>query len=166
LRTVPVWSLAAAQAPRLQTIPRRPHEQDDRRRHRRLRAGTRRPRGGAGETHRLRVKGFYKAEDDALFAAIKKFEAKHPKVKIELSQYPVQDMIPKTVAALDSEQPARRRVCRRSRLPRSPRNGRSRASRGHQQRDRSDSHALCAEHRRDHALYDDKVKTRAYYAFS
>ena len=47
------------------------------------------------------VKGFYKAEDDALFAAIKKFEEK-TKVKVELSQYPIQDMIPKTVAALDS----------------------------------------------------------------
>ena len=51
------------------------------------------------------VKGFYKAEDDALFAAIKKFEAKNPKIKIELSQYPIQDMIPKTVAALDSGTP-------------------------------------------------------------
>ncbi|MCZ8256786.1 MAG: carbohydrate ABC transporter substrate-binding protein, partial [Polaromonas sp.] len=48
------------------------------------------------------VKGFYKAEDDALFAAIKKYEEKHKGVKIDLSQYPVQDMIPKTVAALDS----------------------------------------------------------------
>src|SRR3954464_14310935 len=51
------------------------------------------------------VKGFYKAEDDALFAAIKKFEDKHKGVKIELSQYPVQDMIPKTVSALDSGSP-------------------------------------------------------------
>ncbi|MEP7102602.1 MAG: ABC transporter substrate-binding protein [Burkholderiales bacterium] len=51
------------------------------------------------------VKGFYKAEDDALFAAIKKFETKHPKIKIELSQYPIQDMIPKTVSALDSGSP-------------------------------------------------------------
>ncbi len=51
------------------------------------------------------VKGFYKSEDDALFAAIKKFEAKHPKIKIELSQYPIQDMIPKTVSALDSGSP-------------------------------------------------------------
>jgi multiple sugar transport system substrate-binding protein len=50
------------------------------------------------------VKGFYKSEDDALFEAIKKFEAKTG-VKIELSQYPVQDMIPKTVAALDSGTP-------------------------------------------------------------
>ncbi|WP_342360468.1 ABC transporter substrate-binding protein [Terrarubrum flagellatum] len=47
------------------------------------------------------VKGFYKSEDDALYAAIKKFEEKS-KVKVELSQYPVQDMIPKTVAAIDS----------------------------------------------------------------
>jgi multiple sugar transport system substrate-binding protein len=51
------------------------------------------------------VKGFYKSEDDALFEAIRKFEARHKGVKIELSQYPVQDMIPKTVAALDSGSP-------------------------------------------------------------
>ena len=51
------------------------------------------------------VKGFYKAEDDALFEAIKKYEAKNPGVKIDLSQYPAQDMIPKTVAALDSGSP-------------------------------------------------------------
>ena len=51
------------------------------------------------------VKGFYKSEDDALFAAIKKFEAANPKIKIDLSQYPIQDMIPKTVAALDSGSP-------------------------------------------------------------
>ncbi len=51
------------------------------------------------------VKGFYKSEDDALFAAIKKYEAKHKGVKVELSQYPIQDMIPKTVAALDSGSP-------------------------------------------------------------
>jgi len=50
------------------------------------------------------VKGFYKSEDDALFEAIKKYEAKSG-VKVELSQYPVQDMIPKTVAALDSGSP-------------------------------------------------------------
>jgi multiple sugar transport system substrate-binding protein len=46
-------------------------------------------------------KGFYKSEDDALIAAIKKFEEKTG-VKVELSQYAIQDMIPKTVAALDS----------------------------------------------------------------
>jgi multiple sugar transport system substrate-binding protein len=51
------------------------------------------------------VKGFYKAEDDALFKAIAKYEAKHKGVKVELSQYPIQDMIPKTVAALDSGNP-------------------------------------------------------------
>jgi len=50
------------------------------------------------------VKGFYKSEDDALYEAIKKFEQKTG-VKVELSQYPVQDMIPKTVAALDSGTP-------------------------------------------------------------
>ena len=50
------------------------------------------------------VKGFYKSEDDALFAAIKKFEAKTG-VKVDLSQYAVQDMIPKTVSALDAGTP-------------------------------------------------------------
>jgi multiple sugar transport system substrate-binding protein len=50
------------------------------------------------------VKGFYKSEDDALYVAIKKFEEKTG-VKVELSQYPVQDMIPKTVAALDAGTP-------------------------------------------------------------
>ena len=50
------------------------------------------------------VKGFYKSEDDALFEAIKKYEAKTG-VKVELSQYPIQDMIPKTVAALDAGTP-------------------------------------------------------------
>jgi multiple sugar transport system substrate-binding protein len=50
------------------------------------------------------VKGYYKSEDDALFAAIKKFEDKTG-IKVELSQYPGQDMIPKTVSALDSGSP-------------------------------------------------------------
>ncbi|MBV9556747.1 MAG: carbohydrate ABC transporter substrate-binding protein, partial [Pseudolabrys sp.] len=50
------------------------------------------------------VKGFYKAEDDALFEAIKKYEAKTG-VKVDLSQYAIQDMIPKTVAALDAGTP-------------------------------------------------------------
>ena len=50
-------------------------------------------------------KGFYKAEDDALYAAIKKFETKYPKYKIDLSLYAPQEAIPKTVAALDAGNP-------------------------------------------------------------
>jgi len=50
-------------------------------------------------------KGFYKAEDDALYAAIKKFEAKYPKIKIDLSLYAPQEMIPKSVAAMDAGNP-------------------------------------------------------------
>jgi len=49
-------------------------------------------------------KGFYKSEDDALLEAIKKFEAKTG-IKVELSQYAIQDMIPKTVSALDAGTP-------------------------------------------------------------
>ncbi len=51
------------------------------------------------------AKGFYKAEDDALYAAIKKFEAKYPKIKVELSLYAPQEAIPKAVAALDANNP-------------------------------------------------------------
>jgi multiple sugar transport system substrate-binding protein len=63
--------------------------------------------GAAGAQEKLTIfwnKGFYKAEDDALFAAVKKFEDK-TKVKIDLSQYSPQDMIPKSVAAMDSGTP-------------------------------------------------------------
>jgi multiple sugar transport system substrate-binding protein len=51
------------------------------------------------------AKGFYKGEDDALFAAIKKFEARNPKIKIDLSLYAPQEAIPKAVAALDANNP-------------------------------------------------------------
>jgi len=47
------------------------------------------------------VKGFYKSEDEALYAAIKKYEQKSG-LKVELSQYAVQDMNAKSVAALDA----------------------------------------------------------------
>lgn len=47
------------------------------------------------------VKGHYKAEDEALFAAIRRFEAKSG-VKVDLSQYAAEDMIPKTVAAIEA----------------------------------------------------------------
>jgi multiple sugar transport system substrate-binding protein len=50
------------------------------------------------------VKGFYKSEDDALLAVVKKFEQKTG-VQVDLSQYAVQDMIPKTVSALDAATP-------------------------------------------------------------
>jgi multiple sugar transport system substrate-binding protein len=51
------------------------------------------------------AKGYYKGEDDALFAAIKKFEAKYPKIKIDLSLYAPQESIPKSVAAMDAGNP-------------------------------------------------------------
>lgn len=49
-------------------------------------------------------KGFYKAEDEALLVAIKKYEAKTG-IKVELSQYGVQEMAAKLVAAVDSGSP-------------------------------------------------------------
>jgi multiple sugar transport system substrate-binding protein len=50
-------------------------------------------------------KGFYKSEDDALYAAIKKFEEKNKNIKIDLSLYAPQEIIPKSVAALDANNP-------------------------------------------------------------
>ena len=50
------------------------------------------------------AKGFYKAEDDALLAVVKKYEAKTG-VKVELSWHAAQEMIPKVTAALDAGTP-------------------------------------------------------------
>src|SRR5437867_13300684 len=63
--------------------------------------------GPAAAQEKLTVwwtKGFYKSEDDALLEAVKKFE-RQAGVSVDLSQYPVQDMIPKTVSALDAGTP-------------------------------------------------------------
>ena len=50
------------------------------------------------------AKGFYKAEDDALLAVVKKYEAKTG-VKVELTWHAAQEMIPKVTAALDAGTP-------------------------------------------------------------
>lgn len=50
------------------------------------------------------TKGFYPAEDAALDEMVKKFETKTG-VKVELSKYATQEIIPKSVAALDSGSP-------------------------------------------------------------
>ena len=64
--------------------------------------------GQAAAQERLTVwwaKGFYKGEDDAFLEAVKKFEAKYPKIKVDLSLYAPQEGIPKSVAALDAGNP-------------------------------------------------------------
>ena len=93
------------------------------------------------------VKGFYKAEDDALFDAIKKFEAKNKNIKVELSQYPVQDMIPEDGGGARFRQPARRGLCRRLRLPGHRQVGLRRQARRHLRRDRSDARASSSRRR-------------------
>ena len=50
------------------------------------------------------AKGFYTAEDDALLAVVKKYEAKTG-VKVELTWLAAADMIPKVTAALDAGTP-------------------------------------------------------------
>lgn len=49
-------------------------------------------------------KGAYKSEDEALLAAIRKYEGKSG-VKVELSLFAAQDMIPKLIAAADAGAP-------------------------------------------------------------
>ncbi len=51
------------------------------------------------------TKGFYKAEDDALYEVIKKYEAKNPGVKVDLSLYGTEDCNTKSVGAVDSGTP-------------------------------------------------------------
>ncbi|MBL8384694.1 MAG: extracellular solute-binding protein [Burkholderiales bacterium] len=61
--------------------------------------------GAASAQEKLVVwftKGFYPAEDSALNIMVERFEKKTG-VKVELSLYAVQDIIPKTVAALDAK---------------------------------------------------------------
>ncbi|MFL5096294.1 MAG: ABC transporter substrate-binding protein [Xanthobacteraceae bacterium] len=48
-------------------------------------------------------KGFYEAEDKALEAVIKKWEAANPDKKIELTFIPLTDVIPKTVSAIQAQ---------------------------------------------------------------
>ena len=55
----------------------------------------------AKDHHRLVRQGLLQIRGRRALEAIKKFEAKTG-IKVELSQYAIQDMIPKTVAALDS----------------------------------------------------------------
>ncbi|MDQ5847784.1 MAG: extracellular solute-binding protein, partial [Pseudomonadota bacterium] len=50
------------------------------------------------------AKGFYPAEDKAVDNLVEKFQKKTG-VKVELSRYAPQEMIPKTVAALDAGSP-------------------------------------------------------------
>jgi multiple sugar transport system substrate-binding protein len=111
------------------------------------------------------VKGFYKAEDDALFAAIKKFEAKNKGVKVELSQYAIQDMIPKTVAALDSGSPPDVAYADVLRLPGHGQVGLRRQARRHLSvidplRAKFEPRALSTTF-----LLNNTKQTRAYYAF-
>ena len=110
------------------------------------------------------VKGFYKSEDDALYAAIKKFEAKTG-VKVELSQYAVQDMNAEVGGRARRRHRARHRLFRYLRRADRRQVGLRRQARGHLRRHRADEGPLLAGHGRDAFLYSDKAKKKAYYAF-
>jgi multiple sugar transport system substrate-binding protein len=110
------------------------------------------------------VKGFYKSEDDALFAAIKKFEAKHRRSRSSCRS---------TRAGHDPEdggrarlgQPARRRLRRRLRLPGHRQVGLRRQARGHHQRASTRCAPVRAERARDDLPLQRPDEDRAYYAF-
>ena len=76
-----------------------------------------------------------------------------------------QDMIPKTVAALDSGTPPDVAYARRVRFPGRRQMGLRGPARGHLRHHRADEGEVRAEHGRDAFLYNDKTKKKAYYAF-
>jgi multiple sugar transport system substrate-binding protein len=83
-------------------------------------------------------KGFYKAEDDALYAAIKKFEAKYPKYKVELSLLRAAGNDPEVGGRDGRRQPARCGLSATSTTSRSPPSGRMKASSKTSPRHRAD----------------------------
>ena len=111
------------------------------------------------------VKGFYKAEDEALFEAIKKYETRSG-IKVDMSQYAVQDMIPKTVAALDAGTPPDVAYADVYRFPGRGQVGFRRQAGRHFRRPQSDEGDVSRRTRwRPPILYNDKAKKKAYYAF-
>ena len=112
------------------------------------------------------VKGFYKSEDDALFAAIKKFEAKTRRSRSSCRSTRSQDMIPKTVAALDSGSPPDVAYADVYDFQVTAQVGLRRQARGRHQRHRSDAAPSSQPNTLETTfLYNDQTKTRAYYAF-
>jgi len=94
------------------------------------------------------------------------FEAKHPKIKIELSQYPIQDMIPKTVSALDSGSPPDVAYADVYDFQVTAKWAFDGKLEGHQQRDRPDPGSLRAQHGRDRVpLQRQETRRAPYFAF-
>ena len=111
------------------------------------------------------VKGFYKSEDDALFEAIKKFEAKTG-VKVELSQYAAAGHDPEDGRGARRRHAARRRLRRRLRLPGHRQVGLRRQARGRLRHHHADARtSSCRAALETTFLYNDKTKKKAYYAF-
>ena len=94
------------------------------------------------------AKGFYKSEDDALYEAIKKYEAKTG-VKIELSQYAAPGDDSEDGRGARRRHAARCRLCRRLRLPGRGQVGVRRQARGHHRNHRADQGQVPQGHRRD-----------------
>ena len=111
------------------------------------------------------VKGFYKSEDDALFEAIKKFEAK-TEGQGRAVAVPGAGHDPEDGGRARRRHAARRRLRRRLRLPGHRQVGLRRQARGHLRA----SSTRCARKFVPNTLattflYNDKTKKRAYYAF-
>ncbi len=94
------------------------------------------------------VKGFYKSEDDALFAAIKKFEDKTRRQGRAVA-VPGAGHDPEDGGGARRRHAARRRLCRRLRLPGRRQVGVRRQARGHHGHHHADEGRVPQEHRRD-----------------
>ena len=133
-----------------------------------LSAGPARRRAGArpGEAHRLVGQGLLQGRGRRAVRGDQEVRGQDRNVKIELSQYAPQDMIPKTVAALDAGNAARRGLCRRLRLPGHRQVGLRRQARGrHRASSTRCARKFAPSTRRDHLPLQRQDQEAAYYAF-
>ena len=104
----------------------------------------------AGKAHRVVGQGLLQGRGRCAVRSHQEVRGQEQGHQVELSQYPIQDMIPKTVSGARFRQPARRGVCRRLRLPGHGEVGVRRQARRHHQRDRAAARALRAGRVVDH----------------
>ena len=134
------------QSPHPSSNRRRPHEEDDRRCHRRLRTGVRRAGERPGKAHRLVGQGLLQVRGRCAVRGDQEVRGEAPEDQDRAVAVPDPGHDPEDGVGARFGQPARRRLRRRLRLPGHRQVGVRRQARGHQQRDRSDARALRAEH--------------------
>ena len=107
--------------------------------HRRLRTGVRRPGDGPGKAHRLVGQGLLQGRGRCAVRGHQEVRGEAQGREDRAVAVPGAGHDPEDGVGARLGQPARRRLCRRLRLPGHRQVGLRRQARGHQQRDRSDA---------------------------